>query len=334
MSGVQQVEIAAEEGDQRLDRWFKRRFPTLNHIRLEKLLRTGQVRLDGARAKAGERVRVGQIVRVPPLGEAPKPVSGPAPPPRNDAADRKWLPILRKAILHKDSDVLVIDKPAGLAVQGGSGLDTSLDALLDHLRFEAKERPRLVHRLDRDTSGVLVLARSTQAARKLAQSFRHKNARKTYWAIVVGVPKPARGRIEAPLAKIMGPRRERVEIDDDGKRALTYYAVLDHAGTKAAWLALMPVTGRTHQLRAHCALLGTPILGDRKYGDTGTTLAAGEMARIPHLHARRIRIAHPSKGWLDVTAPLPEHMRRASAFLGLEAGRDADPFAELELDRE
>lgn len=336
MSGVQQIEIKTEDADQRLDRWFKRHFPTLGHGRLEKLLRTGQVRLDGKRAKAGDRVEAGQVVRVPPLGE-PAERSDQPQERRTRASDERWVKTLQKAVLYKDDDVLVIDKPAGLAVQGGSGLSTSVDDLLDALQFDAKERPRLVHRLDRDTSGVLALARNARAAKHLTEAFRHKDARKIYWAIVVGVPEVRAGRIDAPLQKGLaegkggGKGRERVHVDEEGKRAVTEFAMIEKAGKKAAWLALMPVTGRTHQLRAHCVALGTPILGDGKYAGAAAFLAKDNLARQLHLHARRLRIPHPKgKGWIDVTAPLPEHMRKTWSFFGFAAKPEHDPFADLD----
>ena len=330
MSGVQQIEIKQQDADQRLDRWFKRHFPALGHGRLEKLLRTGQIRLDGKRAKAGDRVEAGQVVRVPPLGEAPDRWEQPQQR-RPRAADAGWAKTLQKSVLYKDDDVLVIDKPAGLAVQGGTGLSTSVDELLDALQFDATERPRLVHRLDRDTSGVLALARNAKAAQRLTEAFRHKDARKIYWAIVVGVPEVRGGRIDAPLQKAGGKGAERVHVDEDGKRAVTEFAVIERAGKKAAWLALMPVTGRTHQLRAHCVALGTPILGDGKYAGAAAFLAKDNLARQLHLHARRLRLPHPTgKGWIDVTAPLPEHMRKTWSFFGFAAKPERDPFADLD----
>src|SRR5690348_17922783 len=257
MSGVQTISVAEAEAELRLDRWFRRHFPDLGHGRLEKLLRTGQVRVDGKRAKAADRLAPGQRVRVPPLGAAPPRAAAPALRPRDIA-------MLQNAVLHIDDDLIVIDKPAGLAVQGGTNTERHLDGLLDALRFDAKDRPRLVHRLDRDTSGVLVLARSAASAATLAQAFRDKRTRKIYWAAVVRLPKPRSGRIDQALAKLPGPAGERVAPDEDeGKRAVTYYRTVSHAGAKIAWLALQPVTGRTHQLRAHCVTLGTPILGDR-----------------------------------------------------------------------
>ena len=333
MAGVQQITIGDDEGDQRLDRWFKKHFPEINHGRLEKLLRTGQIRLDGKRAKASDRIVAGQMLRVPPIAPAQdgdKPRSAPKPKPVSEQ-DAK---ILRDAVLYKDADVLVIDKPAGLAVQGGTGLDKNLDAMLDSLKFDAAERPRLVHRLDKDTSGVLVLARNAKAARDLAEAFRHKSARKVYWAVVVGIPKPDRGTIDAPLSKQAGGYGERVGIDEEeGRHAITRYSMIERAGNRAAWVALMPETGRTHQLRAHCIILGTPIMGDGKYGGIDSHLARENLSRKLHLHARSIKIPHPRKGWIEATAPLPPHMKATWKFFGFQSETDGDPFAGLEPKR-
>jgi 23S rRNA pseudouridine955/2504/2580 synthase len=243
--------------------------------------------------------------------------------------------MIRSAVLHKDDDLIVIDKPAGLAVQGGTNTERHLDALLDALRFDGQERPRLVHRLDRDTSGVLVLARSAAAAAKLAQAFRGRETRKIYWAAVVGAPRPRQGRIDQPLAKLPGPAGERVAPDEeDGKRAVTYYRTVSHAGDKIAWVALQPVTGRTHQLRAHAVALGTPILGDGKYGGGAAHPAGVPQARKLHLHARALRLPHPSGGKLTVSAPLPPHMRETWAFFGFDESEERDPFAGLAPERE
>src|SRR6185312_5023836 len=282
MSAVQTIPVAADDGEIRLDRWFRRHYPTLGHGRLEKLLRTGQVRIDGRRARAGDRIAPGQLIRVPPLGDV-----GGAPPRSEPPALRpRDIAMLQRAVLHRDDDLIVIDKPPGLAVQGGTNTERHLDAMLDALRFEAKERPRLVHRLDRDTSGVLVLARSAVAAAKLAASFRANATRKIYWAAVVGAPKRRRGRIDQALAKLPGPAGERVAPDEDeGKRAVTYYRTVSHAGDKIAWLAMQPVTGRTHQLRAHAAAMGTPILGDGKYGAAAAHPSGVPQPRKLHLHA-------------------------------------------------
>jgi 23S rRNA pseudouridine955/2504/2580 synthase len=326
MSGVQTLTVAPEDAEIRLDRWFKRHFPALGHGRLEKLLRTGQVRLDGKRADAGDRVATGQRIRVPPLPDAPPPETKPSRPPPS-AADAR---LLQDHVLYRDDDIIVIDKPEGLAVQGGTGTTRHLDGLLDALRFGAKERPRLVHRLDKDTSGVLVLARSARAAARLGAAFRGKTVRKVYWAIVVGAPKPRQGKIDQPLAKQGSPARERVAADDaEGDRALTYYRTTARAGDRFAWLALEPVTGRTHQLRVHCLALGTPILGDGKYGGAAAHPASLPQAKKLHLHARAIALPSAGGKTLTVTAPLPPHMRASWDFFGFEESSERDPFAEL-----
>lgn len=320
------VTVGTQDGSLRLDRWFKRHYPGLGHGRLEKLLRTGQVRVDGKRARASDRVEPGQAIRVPVSSELPAPFR--PPPTRPRAADQTML---RAATLHRDEAVIVLNKPPGLAVQGGTATERHVDGLLDELRFGSGERPRLVHRLDKDTSGILVIARTAAAAAFLTRAFREKATRKTYWAVVVGLPKLRQGRIDLALAKTPGRSGERVRADvEEGRHAVTYYRVIDNAGSQASWLALMPITGRTHQLRAHCAAIGTPILGDGKYGAAAAHLAGLPGSRRLHLHARSLSIPHPLGGRLEVTAPLPPHMRRTWEFFGF-AGDAKDPFADLEL---
>jgi 23S rRNA pseudouridine955/2504/2580 synthase len=331
VSGVRTITVEDDEADLRLDRWFRRRFPDLGHGRLERLLRTGQVRVDGRRVKSNTRLTAGQTVRVPPLDEtavAKAPAARPARPvsPEDAAA-------LQEAVLYKDDWVIALNKPAGLAVQGGTGQQRHLDGMLDALRFDKGEAPRLVHRLDRDTSGVLMLARAAVAARRLTAAFRGRDAQKIYWALVVGVPEHPRGLIDLPLAKRPGRGGEKVGVldgdeDDEGeggdgqtKEARTLYRVVeeralgDRRGPRVAWLVLMPLTGRTHQLRAHCGAMGTPIAGDGKYG--GKLAFPGALAervgRGPAgklmLHARELALPHPDDGTtLRVAAPLPEHM--------------------------
>jgi 23S rRNA pseudouridine955/2504/2580 synthase len=322
---VETRRVAPDEAGLRVDRWFKRHFPDLPHGRLEKLLRTGQVRVGGARAKAADRLVTGAEIRVPPLGAPTPRVERPMPP----AIEPEEAKALQAAVIHKDAAVIVLNKPPGLAVQGGTGLDRHLDAMLDALRFGAEERPRLVHRLDRDTSGVLVLGRTAAAAAKLAAAFRGRDAHKLYWALVVGVPTPREGKIDLSLVK-HGPRggekmRPADDEDEDGdaKRAITLFATLDHAAHRAAWLALMPLTGRTHQLRAHCAALGTPIVG----GGAEAFLTGG-VSRKLHLHARAIALPHPDGGTLSVRAPLPRHMADTWAMFGFDADNREDPFVE------
>ncbi|HTQ35111.1 MAG TPA: RluA family pseudouridine synthase [Stellaceae bacterium] len=329
MATLETITVGDADGELRLDRWFRRHYPALGHGRLEKLLRTGQVRVDGKRAKSGDRVAPGQAIRVPPLGDAPAPQS------LAPRARRQDETLLHDLVLHRDEHAIVLNKPPGLAVQGGSNTTRHVDGMLDGLRFGSDERPRLVHRLDKDTSGVLLIARTAAAAAFFTRAFRDKTTRKTYWAIVAGCPKLRQGRIDLALAKGTGAKgisggRERVRADDDGKAAVTYYTVVDNAGDRASWLALLPLTGRTHQLRAHCAAIGTPVLGDGKYGGAAAHTLGGAAAHRLHLHARALEIPHPAGFMLNVTAPLPPHMRRMWEFLGFAA--DArDPFAGLDL---
>lgn len=325
MSGVTTRTVAPDEADLRLDRWFRRHFPHVPHGALAKLLRTGQIRVDGKRAETGTRLVPGQTIRIPPL---PDPEVGP--PKQVRLLDERAAKELQGRVLYRDASVLALDKPFGLPVQGGPGIGRSVDHLLDALRFGSDERPRLVHRLDRDTTGVLVLARTMAAASRLAAAFRARDAEKTYWAVTVGVPTPREGRVDAPLAKRPGPRGERVTlVEDEGEeagkvaRAVTDYRVVDHAGKRAAWLELSPLTGRTHQLRVHCVALGCPILGDAKYGGPAAMLAG--FPEMLHLHARRLSIAHPEGGRLVVEAPLPAHMKETFAALGFEAPRPIKP---------
>ena len=333
MAEARIYEIGAEEAGLRLDRWFHRHFPGVGHGPLEKLLRTGQVRVDGGRVKAGFRLDAGHQVRIPPAV-----VNAP---PQAAATRSKQLNVrdedrdmLRQAVLHMDDSLIVVNKPFGLAVQGGSRTERHLDGMLDTLRFGKSERPKLVHRLDRDTSGVLLLGRTARATASLARAFQSRAAKKTYWALCVGVPKPLNGHIRAPLAKLASARngRERVRaVDRDdprGQRAETVYHVVEKAGQSAAWLALMPLTGRTHQLRAHMALMETPIVGDQKYG--GTDVLLHDLQPRLHLHARAISLPHPEGGQFDITAPLPPHMRAAWEYFGFDVDWQEDPFAEWE----
>lgn len=323
--------IAHDDNGIRVDRWFKRHYPALTHGRLEKLLRTGQVRLDGKRVKAADRVASGQTVRLPPqivhgrLEEKPRASAKPTA--RGSLEDR---------ILYMDKSVIVLDKPSGLATQGGSGLTQHVDGMLDSLAFEKNARPKLVHRLDRDTSGVLVVARTTSAAAELSRSLAERTAQKIYWALTRGVPKVRRGTIKAALAKEGGfgkhGRDERMTTVEKGaagenaKDAVTDYIVIETAGEEFAWVAVKPRTGRTHQIRVHLAALGTPIVGDFKYGGTEVR-GKGEIENRLHLHARSIDIARPDGGRLAVTAPLPPHMLKSWNLLGFDAEMTADPFA-------
>ena len=327
MSGVATLEIAPEDGAQRLDRWFKRHYPAIGHGRLEKLLRTGQIRVNGKRARAGTRLAPGDRVRVPPLPErgedrAPRRAAPPI-----DEAD---VDMVQSAVIYRDGDMIALNKPPGLPVQGGSRVARHLDAMLDALRFDATDAPRLVHRLDRDTSGVLLLARHAAAARELTALFRSRQLQKLYWALVVGVPKPVQGRIDAPLAKRQVGAGERViATAEGGQRAITDYTLIETAGRRLSWLALMPRTGRTHQLRAHTAsVFGHPVVGDGKYGGEAA-FPAGFEPRL-HLHARALALPRPGGKALVLTAPLPPHMAAAWRFLGFDPEPAEDHFAVFE----
>ncbi|GHD58935.1 pseudouridine synthase [Thalassobaculum fulvum] len=334
MKTVETRVVEPDDADQRLDRWFKRHFPGVGHGHLAKLLRTGQVRVDGKRAKANQRLEAGQSVRIPPMDEAPAPEVRPAR--AAPKVDDELVERLKRAVLYRDRDVLAINKPAGLATQGGSGITSHVDGALDGLKFDARERPRLVHRLDKDTSGVLLLGRSQQAARRLAEAFRAKSAMKIYWALVVGEPRPSAGTIEGAIAKLPGRAGEKMAIDPEtGKRAVTRYAIVERLGGKVTWVALFPVTGRTHQLRVHMAELGTPILGDGKYGGADAFLQGEGVSRKLHLHARAIRIpgmdGNSGGGRpLEITAPLDDHMKRSWKFFGLDEAAGRDPFEPFE----
>ncbi len=331
MTGVKQDVVDEGDSGQRLDRYLRRKYPHLSQGRIQKLLRTGQIRVDGKRCEASLKLAVGQVVRIPPLGEAENTPEGQAAPRRLSPADEKQLAALKRAVLLDDRDVLVLDKPAGLAVQGGSGLgERHLDALLDGFAKDG-ERPRLVHRLDKDTTGVLVLARSRPAAQALTESFRLRETRKYYLALVKGELLPASGKIDMRLAKRGLKGQEKMEVADDGDRAVSLYRVLDRLGKAATLVALWPQTGRTHQLRAHMAAMGCPIVGDGKYGGGDCSKLPGSLGAAMLLHAWRIVIPHPRKGMIDVSAPVPLTFVKACRDLGLNLpGRGVDPFGDVE----
>ncbi len=318
---VEMRTVTADEGDIRLDRWFRRHFPAVTQGAIQKLCRTGQVRVDGKRAEAATRLLPGQAVRVPPLPDAA------APAPRQALTlDAREQADLERLVLYRDEQIIALDKPHGLPVQGGPGIVRHLDAMLDALRFGG-DRPRLVHRLDRDTSGVLVLGRTPGSAAKLAAAFRGRDVEKMYWAVVTGRPVPSEGRIDLALKRTGGPRGERTVAaardDEEAARAITDYRTLDSAAQRLAWLELRPLTGRTHQLRVHCAALRTPVLGDVKYHEPDqnnafSALVAGLSDKL-HLHARALRLPHPAGGTVMVEADLPPHMRETFRTLGFTA---------------
>ena len=328
MRSVETVEVTNEDGAPRIDRWLRRRYPHLTQGQIEKLIRTGQVRVDGARVKASDRVSPGQSVRIPPLPE-------PGERPRPGALSKKDEEFVRSLVIHRDDDVIVLNKPPGLAVQGGPKTTRHIDALLDGLKFDAEKKPKLVHRLDRDTSGCLVLARHPRAAAALGEAFRDRDTMKVYWAIVLGSPRPKEGEIRGWMRKAPGARdadREMivkaVQTDEGAVHAITQYAVLSEAAQRAAWMALRPVTGRTHQLRFHMAEIGHAIAGDPKYKCDRPT--PNGLHGALQLHARAIRLPHPSGGELNVTAATPPHMRGAFDLLGFDERDAKNPFAPFE----
>jgi 23S rRNA pseudouridine955/2504/2580 synthase len=348
MSRVQLLVVREGDGDQRLDRWFRHEFPLISQGLIEKMCRKGDIRVNGGRVKGSTRVEVGQEVRIPPLPDSKAP-----PPPKRTRVTDADAKMIRSCVIYRDDDVIALNKPAGLAVQGGSGqADRHVDALSEALMFDMDEKPRLVHRLDRDTSGVLLLARTRMAAKSLTAAMRHRETRKIYWALVAGVPSPYLGEVRYGLVKAGGHGKggegEKMIAmhprDIDGtpgaKRAHTHYATLYRVASRASWVALEPVTGRTHQLRAHMAEIGHPIVGDGKYGGSGQenqgdgwgAQLGGVISKKLHLHARMMRFEHPqTRKIITVTAELPDHMKHTwDTFGWTEDLADDDPFETLQ----
>jgi 23S rRNA pseudouridine955/2504/2580 synthase len=317
---VQTVVVTADEANMRVDRFLEARFPGLSFSHIQRIVRKGELRVNGKRADSKDRLDEGQSVRIPPLKlDAPKAAAS------FSEAAKKIHDALKDMILFEDDDVMVLNKPAGLAVQGGSGITRHVDQMLETMRDAKGQRPRLVHRLDRETSGCLLVAKTRFAATALTGSFRHRSARKIYWALVAGVPKPKQGRISTYLAKEESEEDSIMRVaahgDEGASHAVTYYAVVETSAAKLAWVSLKPVTGRTHQLRAHMAHIDHAIVGDPKYFNKENWQLPGGLQNRLHLLARRIVIPHPRGGFIDATAPLPPHMLQSWNLLGLEADR-------------
>lgn len=333
MGGVNLVTVSADDGEVRLDRWFKRHYPQLTQGQLQKLLRTKQIKVDGKKAEASQHLTEGQTVRVPPLPEQGSPMAQAKARRDSVVVSEEDAKFVQSLVIYKDKDVIVLNKPAGLAVQGGTGVTRHLDGMLSALRFEKDENPRLIHRLDKDTSGVLVLGRTPAATAKLAEAFRSREAKKVYWALVFGNPEIKEGKISAKLLKTTGEfGGESVRVDEkNGQKAATLYRVVDEAYKKAAWLELMPLTGRTHQIRVHCQYMGHPIVGDGKY--TGDFPPADYLknGRKLHLHARALRMPLPSGKMLEVYAQLSDVMADSFDFLGFSYKKPENPFKKFPL---
>ncbi|MCP5382606.1 MAG: RluA family pseudouridine synthase [Kordiimonadaceae bacterium] len=327
MSGVTWEYVKDSESDWRLDKWFKVHFPGLSYGRLSKILRKGEVRVDGKRVKANFRLEGGMEIRLPPLGKEERAQVGTPKAVKKFSDDDAAL--MRNMVIFQDDSVIVLNKLPGLAVQGGTNTPRHVDGMLGALQGKSKEKPKLVHRIDKDTSGILVIARTAASAKKLTESFKKRKTNKIYWALVKGRPSQMEGVIQAPLDKEPGTRGERMTVSDDGKRAVTDFKMMDSAAGTATWMAFRPVTGRTHQIRVHATLLGTPIVGDGKYGGKDAFID-GPVSRKLHLHARSLDIDHPDGGTLSVKAALPTHMKESWALFGFDDDDISNPFEEMD----
>lgn len=318
---VVNLSVDADEDDTRLDRWLKRKFHGLTQGQIEKACRTGEIRVDGARAKANTRVKAGQTVRIPPIQAAKG---------REEEADDKPrvrvknsdAEMMRGLVIYEDDRIIALNKPAGIATQGGTGTTRHIDGLSRALVPDTAEKPRLVHRLDRDTSGVLVLAKTAGVANQLSKLFRSRELDKIYWAVTLGVPHPSSGEIRGWMVKSSGPgsdkekMRQAEQNEENAVHAVTLYSVVQNAGRKAAWVALKPETGRTHQLRFHMAEIGTAIVGDRKY--TCDREVPQGLADGLHLHARALRLPAANGRPIEIVAELPAHIKQTFDVLGFD----------------
>ena len=322
--------VSEDDDGIRLDRWFKRHLPDASFNIVSRWARTGQLRLDGSRVAPGDRILAGQVIRIPPPETAPPPKTA-KPRRERPPLSPEDTELAQSLVIHRDNAALVLNKPPGLATQGGTKTERHLDGLLDALVFEAEGRPKLVHRLDKDTSGVLLVARSARAAGHFAKAFSSRTARKVYWALITGVPSIEDGTIDLPIAKQPGTGGEKMHVDEkEGSPARTRYRVIERAGNRACWVELQPFTGRTHQLRVHMAAIGHPIVGDGKYGGQEAFLTGG-VSRKMHLHARRLKVDHPDGGAIDVSAELPEHFAESMKLLGFDPADGDLPLDEVKF---
>ena len=329
MSGVRAIVVAQDDDGQRLDRWLKKHVPDLPYVLLQKLMRKGQIRVDGKRAKTDTRLAAGQTVRIPPSSDEVRED-------RYFRAEKGDKELVRSIILYDDGDLIAINKPYGVASQGGFRVERHIDGLMEHLADAEGGKPKLCHRLDRDTSGLLLLARSRDMAMRVGKAFEGKDIRNYYWALVAPAPEDNQGSIIAPLAKGEGAEKDMMVVDEEeGKFARTEFHVLERAAKKAACVALWPRTGRTHQLRVHCRIAGFPIIGDEKYGDPEISATLNDSLGVAprlHLHAGRLIMRHPvSKAMLDLRAPLPPELKKSWAAMGFDDDFTADPFANIRL---
>lgn len=329
MSGVRTVTVAQDDDGQRLDRWLKKHVPDLPYALVQKLIRKGQIRVDGGRVKTDTRLTAGQEIRLPPSAEGGKQD-------QYFRAHKGDADLVRSMIIYDDGDLMAINKPAGYASQGGLRIERHIDGLMESMADEEGNKPKLCHRLDRDTSGILMLARSREMAMRMGRAFENKNIRKYYWAIVTPAPEMNEGTITAPLIKGDGPYKDMMIVDEEnGKFSRTEFRVVERAAKKAAFIALWPRTGRTHQLRVHSTVAGFPIIGDEKYGDQETsyeTIEALGLAPRLHLHAARLIVPHPmGKGLLDLRAPLPVELKKSWEAYGFDPHYNEDPFGDIKL---
>lgn len=329
---VRQFTVGRDDEGVRLDRWFKRHLPAVGFATVSRWARTGQIRVDGKRADVDTRLAAGQVLRVPPGGTLP---AGGRAAPRRKPLSEAQLELATGMVLEQDRAAIILNKPPGLATQGGSGTHEHVDGLLDAFASDTGPRPRLVHRLDKDTSGVLLIARTPGSAAFFSRHFSGRTAKKIYWALVTGVPEVKDGLIELPLAKQPGTGGEKMMVDESehGQSARTRYRLISRAGNAASWVELQPLTGRTHQLRVHMAAIGHPIVGDGKYGGQAAFLT-GSISRKMHLHARRLRIPHPEGDLIDVIAPLPAHFAASMAQLGFDESEGDLPLDPIKLETE